>query len=512
MDEGMGHRYCPQCGAPDGEHLAACAIGAFGEGTSLGLSEPGTVIDESVVTGSEVRVRGCAGGRARISGSIVQNSLLELQMSTGGDQAPGKGGAGERDIGFRDSVIQDSTIRIDASSHTTIIHKGPSAEDELLAERERQRAKYRIANGETVISGERPFTVKEIVAFLNRRPGLGFAPRVDVDGDQEWRSVWTVRDVVAHPELRLVCTQSLTRITPAELVVCEACLRPFDLSLTDNGRCQQCRETGRVPERRGERGGAADERPSGGVVLEEVLGESLWARLPPGAFPMGSPVDEEDRDSDELLHEVCLSQGLYVMRLPVSEALFDAVMGRGTGGRPNFPCVEVTWMEAIEFCNRLSQELGLDACYQIGGEGRPESVRWRQGIRGVRLLTEAEWEYACRAGSAGAYYGGCEIEELDRIALFDREDLAPMGAREPNAWGLYDMLGMVWEWVWDGRQRYRDHAPQDPKGNPGTAMRVQRGGSFADLPEDCRCAKRAFALGTYRSDLTGFRLAVTDSS
>lgn len=156
----------------------------------------------------------------------------------------------------------------------------------------------------------------------------------------------------------------------------------------------------------------------------------------------------------------------FIGRHPVTEALYRAVIDtHATESDPLVPMVDVSWFDAITFCNRLSALSGLDPCYWLDGE----SVAWHQDADGYRLPTEAEWEYACRAGSTGVRYG-----ELDNIAWHAANaGNRPhrVGEKEANSFGLYDMIGNVWEWCWD---RYDAEVYGD--------YRVFRGGGWLDAP------------------------------
>lgn len=189
--------------------------------------------------------------------------------------------------------------------------------------------------------------------------------------------------------------------------------------------------------------------------------------------------------------------------VPVTREFHSAVLGVrpvdedvDTAG-PRTPITEIGWRDAVKFCNRLSREAGLRACYTLSPDAEdPDSldVTCDWGADGYRLPTEAEWEYACRAGTTGVRYG-----ELDTIAWYRRnsgETVRDVGTREPNAWGLHDTLGNVWEWCWD-RFNPRVYGP----------YRVFRGGGWNDHRHGCRASCRRKSHPTLRTDDLGFRLA-----
>ena len=226
-----------------------------------------------------------------------------------------------------------------------------------------------------------------------------------------------------------------------------------------------------------------------------------FVRVQPGVFAMGSPPDEPGRDEDlETLHQVTLTRGFYISRYEVTEAWWDAVMGGGSS-TAHLPKNFVTWNDAIAFCNALSQQESLTPAYTIhGGDG---DVTWDRDADGYRLPTEAEWEYACRAGSQTAFSSGpilhtdCDPVDpsLDQVGWYCGNDSPSgrkvVGQKRPNAWGLCDMHGNLWEWVWDGLRPFDASPQEDPVFDVAAgAFRVRRGGYWNDQAADCRAADR----------------------
>lgn len=175
----------------------------------------------------------------------------------------------------------------------------------------------------------------------------------------------------------------------------------------------------------------------------------------------------------------------------------------------DLPAVEVSWREAVVFCNELSERHGLAPAYRVDRPAaappgrwvphdRPApdswSVTWDQSADGYRLPTEAEWQVACEAGTSGPRYG--VLDEIGWYAANSAGRLRPVGGKEPNGWGLFDMLGGVWEWCWDLFDR-------DTYG----AYRIIRGGGWADEHWSCRAGVRRKTPPTARLDDIGFRLA-----
>jgi len=236
-----------------------------------------------------------------------------------------------------------------------------------------------------------------------------------------------------------------------------------------------------------------------------------------GSFSMGSPIDEAGRWADrEALHTVTLTRDILMAQTEVTEEWWDEVMGSGTS-TSQLPKSDLTWDEAVGFCNQLSLSEGLAQAYTINGlDG---DVTWNRSANGYRLPTEAEWEYACRAGSQTTICNGPLVaspisacipdSNLDKVAWHcgNASDVShPVGEKSPNAWGLYDMHGNLWEWVWDGfRLDYENLPPEDPAYDvaPG-ALRVMRGGVYTQPPGGNRSASR-FTFYPDTGNKSGFR-------
>jgi sulfatase modifying factor 1 len=177
---------------------------------------------------------------------------------------------------------------------------------------------------------------------------------------------------------------------------------------------------------------------------------------------------------------------------PVTQGEYAEITGEWPGATrgARLPVEGVSWWDAIAFCNNMSEHAGLAAAYRVVGD----DVTWDTTADGYRLPTEAEWEGACRAGTTGPRHG-----PLDEIAWYrQNSDGGPheVGGKQPNAWGLHDTLGNVWEWCWD---------LYDPEVY-GT-YRVLRGGGWFDEHWSCRASARRRSHPTYRIDDVGFRVA-----
>jgi formylglycine-generating enzyme len=179
---------------------------------------------------------------------------------------------------------------------------------------------------------------------------------------------------------------------------------------------------------------------------------------------------------------------------PITQAAYVQVVGSQprSAQADRLPAETVSWFDAIHFCNALSERDGLTPAYHVHAQA--EHVEWDAEADGFRLPTEAEWEHACRARTTGARYG-----ELNDIAWYRANSNGrahEVGGKQPNAWGLYDMLGNVWEWCWDtyDTEVYGDY-------------RVLRGGGWFDEHWSCRASVRRRSHPTFQIDDVGFRVA-----
>jgi formylglycine-generating enzyme required for sulfatase activity len=254
-------------------------------------------------------------------------------------------------------------------------------------------------------------------------------------------------------------------------------------------------------------------RPPAEKVITNSIGMKLTL-IPAGEFLMGSPDSDTDAGTTEKpQHRVRITRPFYLGVHEVTQGQYRAVTGQDPSsfkGSDDLPVEKVSWHDAIAFCNTLSEREGLKPYYQFGTGAK-------SGGDGYRLPTEAEWEYACRAGTTKRYSFGDDAARLGEYDWFDgnsQQKTHAVGQKRPNAFGLYDMHGNVWEWCWDGYQaNYYKEAPEaDPSGPLQASARVIRGGSWIRNPRDCRSAFRdRFTPGNRFSDL-GFRLARVQSA
>jgi formylglycine-generating enzyme required for sulfatase activity len=284
----------------------------------------------------------------------------------------------------------------------------------------------------------------------------------------------------------------------------------------------------------------------GGAIVADC--KDGWCRIPSGRFMMGSPATEwghPARAEDQV--EVTITRSFLIRQHEITQEEWTAqgfenpsgLMANGTGDcpEPKCPVGNVTWFDAAAFANRLSKAGGLPTCYDLSSC----DTRVRHGLvcvtmtlttpklydcKGYRLPTEAEWEYAVRAGTTTAFYSGditkysaesdCHPDtNLERIAWYCSNagpTTHPGGQKDANAWGLYDMCGNAYEWVHDEYtpEGYGDEPLTDPGGDlVQNDLRVMRGGSFNIWSTSCRSADRSGASYSARSPGLGFRLVRT---
>ncbi|WP_408638912.1 formylglycine-generating enzyme family protein [Nocardiopsis suaedae] len=178
--------------------------------------------------------------------------------------------------------------------------------------------------------------------------------------------------------------------------------------------------------------------------------------------------------------------------VPVTQGLYADITGDrpGGSGRDDLPVTNVSWLDAVRFCNALSRREGLTPAYAPEGH----TAEWDTSADGYRLPTEAEWERACRAGTVGPRYG--RLDDIAWHAGNAAERIHPVGGKAPNAWGFHDMIGNAWDWCWD---------LYDP--DVYGSYRVLRGGGWSDEHWSCRASVRRRSHPTFRIDDVGFRVA-----
>ncbi len=280
--------------------------------------------------------------------------------------------------------------------------------------------------------------------------------------------------------------------------------------------------------------------PERGVahIAENVGMRFLW--LPGGTFTMGSGDNDSMANRDETPEHPVTVSGLWMAETPVTNRAYSELLESAKLTEPEYwrdrrynqpdqPVVGVSWYEAAIFCNALSATEGLERCYLLDGDRDTLTVAWKREADGYRLPTEAEWEYACRAGTTTRWWFGSNADHLADHAWYDKNSDGapkPVAGKAPNAWGLYDMHGNVWEWCWDWFAEYPNPAPTTPLLDPTgpseaeapevdnvnaefdviiTKSRTLRGGAFGFGARNLRSAIRDRHTPKYRLLNGGFR-------
>ena len=247
-----------------------------------------------------------------------------------------------------------------------------------------------------------------------------------------------------------------------------------------------------TPPARGEGGAEKHEgKPAAPAGFTNSIGMKM-VRVSEGMFEMGSPAQEKQRGADEgPVRLVRIARSFHMSAHEITQQQYEKVMGANPSrfkNGPTYPVEKVSWEDAVGFCKKLSAMEG----------------------RTYRLPTEAEWEYVCRAGSTGAFCFGDADKELADHGWYDengRGTTHPVGERRPNAWGVYDMHGNVWEWCQDGYRPYDEERQKAPVGT----RRVLRGGCWRDGSRACRSANRYKNRPASRSSRGGFRVVLSDA-
>lgn len=242
-----------------------------------------------------------------------------------------------------------------------------------------------------------------------------------------------------------------------------------------------------------------------------------------GPFTMGLPNDEDVDNKNKYVgiaipHQVTVSD-FYLCAYEVTQKEYAEVMGFNPSGvyAPDLPVDYVSWYDAVEFCNRLSKKHSLDPVYEINGT----AIKWNRDADGYRLPTEAEWEYACRGGTDTLFYVDIKSKDTEIIkttllshAVFstgnpfwDQGKVVIGGGYPPNKFGLYDMMGNVYEWCWDWFEKFDDRPQTNPEGPPHGRWRVLRSGCYFTSYSTLRSGNRDISEPNLRWKGNGIRLA-----
>lgn len=247
--------------------------------------------------------------------------------------------------------------------------------------------------------------------------------------------------------------------------------------------------------------------------------EMVWC--PAGRFWMGRTYTQQ-WGYETPRHEVRISRGFWLGRTPVTQELWVAVMGENPSEANGFadgidfgvdlqrPVECVSWYDSLRFCNKLSMLKGLQPAYELGSGDEP-SVRWLREADGFQLPTEAEWEYAAKAGGEQTYAWSDELDEVAWYYSNAGSETHPVGQKAANSFGLYDMFGNVWEWCFDGwdsdaYKKRKEGATDAVNIALGSRHRVIRGGSWDNLEKKVNASYRNDCLARGECIHLGLRL------
>lgn len=263
------------------------------------------------------------------------------------------------------------------------------------------------------------------------------------------------------------------------------------------------------------------------IEITNSIGTKLRL-IPNGEFQMGSPESEQDRDAGEAQHSVRITKPFYLGRHEVTQREWKLLMGvPGANWKPSkegddYPASLVGWYDAVEFCNRLSVREKRRPFYRLANVEHADGGIFKADVTvlggpGYRLPTEAEWGFACRAGTATRYYFGDDSRKLGEYAWFQettekRDEKYPhrVGLKAANPFGLHDMLGNVWELCQDRHDAnyYSNAVKVDPQGPTAGSQWVKRGGDWTLPASYCRAAKRGICDPEDSGISTGFRVVL----
>ncbi|MFA6504927.1 MAG: SUMF1/EgtB/PvdO family nonheme iron enzyme [Treponemataceae bacterium] len=280
---------------------------------------------------------------------------------------------------------------------------------------------------------------------------------------------------------------------------------------------------------------AQDEKKAG---MRKSVGGIDFVYCPAGSFMMGTAIPPADYENESPRHKVAL-EAFWISKYEITQSRYESVKEENPSsfpGNAENPVEKVSWYDAVEFCNELSVKSGISPYYSINksetdpnNHNKFDKVKWivneNAGAGGFRLPTEAEWEYACRAGTETIYYWGnqkdastistyevCEINSWKKGENHPDYGTHAVGTKKPNAWGIFDMSGNVSEWCWDwfDEKFYAASPRKNPKGPIAGEDKVVRGASWFFGAAEMRSALRARTYPISRFDKIGIRVVLSN--
>lgn len=247
---------------------------------------------------------------------------------------------------------------------------------------------------------------------------------------------------------------------------------------------------------------------AGGKVFITTKSNMEFVLVKGGEFKMGNTVEEEGFEDEIPVHQVTLSD-YYISTYEVTQSEWEEVMGSNPStfiGKMK-PVENISWFDAIDFSNKLSEKEGLKPCYTIG---RNNNVTCDWTANGYRLPTEAEWEYAARGGNESNGYMYSGSNSIDEVGFYKGNSMSmshPTGSKKPNELRIYDMSGNVWEWCWDWyTNSYRSDPETNPRGVEFGVERCRRGGSWGQISKSARSSNRLGTPPELKFNYVGLRL------
>ena len=352
-----------------------------------------------------------------------------------------------------------------------------------------------MTNGDLLVGQAEPNSLKIKTDYGEIRVGFDEMKTVEMQGGDNVTAV--IKKLNGDVMRGTLETEELTLELSLGVSVNAIYKDKFSKVFIGDGQAQAMANFGLAQPLLGESDGAAFVPGVEGEVITNTIGMTLRL-VKPGKFMMGSPGNEEDRHDDETQHEVVLTKPFYMGAYEVTQAQFEKIMGinpsNWKGGK--LPVETVSWNQATEFCQKLS--------------AREPSLTYR-------LPTEAEWEYACRAGTKTRFYWGDDLyySMIGQYAFYNvnsGSQTNEVGQKKPNAWGLFDMSGNVYEWCADWFGDYSTGRATDPRGASSGLFRVERGGSWLNDPQGCRSAFRDICSPYFRYRNLGFRVLAVQAA